>query len=164
MVMKLKLQNVFLLLLIIPLVVIEAKAKDVRNCLVIWTKNGNQVAYALKEKPTITFNEKEMRIIGNTINVTYSLDQFARYTYENKETDGIKSIYTDKIMGKYDGENLFFPSLKSNSIVSIYTIRGVIILKKIIQEDGEYEFSLSSLKEGIYLVNVNGITFKIEKK
>ena len=66
MVMKLKLQNVFLLLLIIPLVVIEAKAKDVRNCLVIWTKNGNQVAYALKEKPTITFNEKEMRIIGNT--------------------------------------------------------------------------------------------------
>ena len=81
-----------------------------------------------------------------------------------KETDGIKSIYTDKIMGKYDGENLFFPSLKSNSIVSIYTIRGVIILKKIIQEDGEYVFSLSSLKEGIYLVNVNGITFKIEKK
>lgn len=132
--------------------------------LIVWTKNGEQVGYALDKRPILTFAENEMTIRGEGFDVTYSLESFVRYTYDDQEPTAIKDIRTDKMIAKFEGESLIFPSLKANSTVSVYTLNGTQIFKKTIHEDGEYAFPISTLRTGVYLVNVNGQTYKIMKK
>ena len=40
----------------------------------------------------------------------------------------------------------------------------MLVINKSINTDGEYALPLSSLSQGVYVVNVNGKTFKIVKK
>lgn len=132
--------------------------------LVVWTKSGEQAGYALNKRPVLKFSETEMIISGEGIDVIYALDDFARYTYNDQEPTTIKDIRTDEAKAKFDGESLIFPSLKANSTISVYTLNGVQIFKKTIRKDGEYAFPLSALRTGVYLVNVNGIAYKIMKR
>ena len=105
-----------------------------------------------------------MIISGEDIDVIYALDNFARYTYSDQEPTVIKDIRTDEAKARFEGESLIFPSLKANNTISVYTLNGVQIIKKTVHEDGEYAFPLSALRKGVYLVNVNGLTYKIAKK
>ena len=62
------------------------------------------------------------------------------------------------------GESLLFPALKANSTVSVYSLNGTLVFKKTIHQNGEYAFPLSNLNAGVYMVNVNGLTYKIMKR
>ena len=132
--------------------------------LVVWTKNGEQAGYALNKRPVLKFTETEMIISGEDIDIIYALDNFARYTYSDQKPTAIKDIRTDEAKARFDGERLIFPSLKANSTISVYTLNGVQIIKKTVHEDGEYAFPLSALRKGVYLINVNDLTYKIAKK
>ena len=48
--------------------------------------------------------------------------------------------------------------------MSVYSLNGSLVFKKTVYHNGEYAFPLSNLNTGIYLVNVNGIIYKIQKK
>lgn len=133
--------------------------------LVLWTKNGLVVAFALSKKPKITFTETDLQITGEDFDVTYPLDKMVRYTYETEDdATAIKDIQTEEVSFKLTGESLLFPILKANSTVSVYSLDGMLIFKKTVSQDGEYAFPLSNLNTGVYLVSVNGLTYKIVKK
>ena len=133
--------------------------------LVVWAKDGSKVAFALSKKPKITFTEADLQIMGQGIDVSYELDNLMRFTYDivNDETV-FKDIQTENVNFNLTGESLLFPELKANSTVSIYSINGTLIFSKIVHEAGEYSFPLSNLNVGVYLVSVNGLTYKIMKK
>lgn len=148
-----------LLLLFFSLV---AMAENVQTQLVVWTKDGNKVAFALEEKPKITFTETELVITTNKDN-HYALENMAKFTYEQIPA-GIKNLLDDNQAFLLDGESLLFPSLKANSTVSVFTLNGTTIFKKTVKSDGEYAFPLVHLQTGVYMVSVNGLTYKIVKR
>lgn len=164
--MKVRLLRFTMLILAVLISTTKAWADDAQAnlYLIVWTKSGQQVGYALDKRPVLTFTDTEMKIKGEGFDVVYALENFLRYTYNDHEPTAIKDIRTDKVMGKFEGESLVFPSLKANSTISVYTPNGVQIFKKTVHEDGEYAFPLSALKAGTYLVNVNGQTYKIMKR
>lgn len=139
-------------------------AEEVKTHVVLWAKDGTKVAYALVEKPKITFTETSLVIIAKDGEVNYPLDNMSRITYESSDISAIRNIITDELLIKMDGDYLLFPSLSANSVVSIHSLKGQQILKKIIQKAGEYSFPLSNLSAGVYMVTVNGLTYKILKK
>ena len=130
--------------------------------LVIWAKDGTQVAYALAEKPKVTFTETDLVITANGVEVNYSLENMTRFTYEYNTVTNITNLQTDG--SSFYGESLLFPDLKANSSVSVYALNGTLILKKTVRQKGEYAFPLSNLNAGVYMVNVNGLTYKIVKR
>lgn len=141
------------------------KAGEVsRELLVVWTNDGGKTAYALSKRPVLRFTDTEMLITGEGIEATYPLDQFVRYTYESSDFTGIRDLNTEEGYGTVSGDYLLFPSLKAHSSVSIYALNGRLILQKTIKADGEYAFPLASLPVGIYVVKVNGLTYKITKQ
>ena len=83
---------------------------------------------------------------------------------EATEIKGVADLQTEASPFKFDGSVLFFPALKANSTVSVYTLNGTLVFKKTVHQNGEYAFPLSNLNAGIYMVNVNGLTYKIVKK
>lgn len=135
-----------------------------RDVLVVWTNDGGKTAYALSNRPVLRFTDTEMLITGESIEATYPLDQFVRYTYESSDFTGIRDLTTEEGYGTVSGDYLLFPSLKANSTVSIYALSGRLILQKTIKADGEYAFPLASLPTGVYVVKVNGLTYKITKQ
>ena len=143
---------------------IFAKAENNPTNLVVWAKDGTKVAYALAEKPKVTFTEKDLVITANGVEVKYNLENMARFTYEDNTTTAIINLQTDESSFKLTGESLLFPALKANSTVYVYSPNGTLVFKKTVLQNGEYAFPLSNLNAGVYIVNVNGLTYKIVKR
>lgn len=138
-------------------------AKEPITRLVIWSKDGTKVVYALAEKPKMTFVENELVVKTNNIEVNYNLDNMSRFTYDSGDITGITNLKTERPFS-IQGEALIFPTLSANSTISIYSLNGSIVFKKKVRNIGEYAFPLSSIAAGIYMVNVNGLTYKIVKR
>ncbi|MBR3983565.1 MAG: hypothetical protein IKJ92_01245 [Bacteroidaceae bacterium] len=141
-----------------------AMAQSEQTQLIVWAKNGTKVAYALNEKPQITFTQEDMVITVGNVEVNYDMENLARFTYVTNGNTAIRNLQTDESIFNFDGEQLIFPELKTNDIVSIYTIGGALVLRKEVSKEGKYGLSLSELIPGAYMVNVNGLTYKIVKK
>ena len=156
-------KKIFLLLLL-PLFSMMAVADEAINSLVVWAKDGTKVAYALADKPKVTFTGTDLVITSNGIEVNYALENMVRFTYEDFSQTGITNLKNGEISFKLNGEALLFTSLKANSTVSLYSANGTLVFKQIVRKDGEYSFPISNLKTGVYIVNVNGLTYKIMKK
>ena len=139
-------------------------AEESKTLLVVRAKDGTQVAYALADKPKVTFTLSDLVITTKGVEVNYSLDNMVSFTYEANETSYITNLQTDDTLFKLDGEYLLFPALKSNSTVSVFSIKGTIVFKRTLRENGEYAFPLSDLNAGVYIINVNGLSYKIMKK
>lgn len=144
---------------------IFAKAENNPINFVVWAKDGTKVAYALAEKPKVTFTETDLVITTKDVEVNYSLENMARFTYEkDNSTTAITNIQTDESPFKLNEGTLLFPSLNANSTVSVYSLNGTLVFKKTVHQNGEYGFNLSNLNAGVYMVNVNGLTYKIVKR
>ena len=152
-----------ILFLLLPLLSMMVMANEPITQLVIWAKDGTKVAYALAEKPKLTFTESELVVKTDNIEVTYDLEQMLRFTYESGSVTGMTDLRTESTFS-IQNEALVFPALSANSTVSVYSLNGSLVFKKTIRTAGEYAFPLSGLNTGVYLVNVNGITYKILKK
>lgn len=153
-----------LLTILLSLVYLSAMADEPKTHLVVWAKDGTKVAYALAEQPKITFTETDLVIKTNGIEVNYVLDKMARLTYESGEETAIRNLKSDEVFFKLDGESLLFPNLKANSTVSLHALNGALVFRRTIQADGVYSFPLSNLNAGVYIVTVNGLTYKIVKR
>lgn len=138
-------------------------AQPKQTQLVIWSTNGTKVAYALNEKPKVTFEQENLVITVGGVEINYDIVNLARFTYVASDNTAIRDLKTDKSIFNFDGEQLIFPDLKTDDIVSIYTVGGSLVLRKELSEDGEYGLSLSNLASGTYMVEVNGLTYKIVK-
>ena len=133
--------------------------------LVVWKKDGSKAAFALTEKPTVTFSENSLMINTSTVSVSYDLEDMAKFTYEDSAEEGIKNIENDKESSfKFDGEMLLFLSLMAGSKVAIHNLGGVLVFSRTIEVAGDYSFPISHLDKGVYVVSVDGLTYKIVKR
>ena len=143
---------------------ISAIAEDEKTHLVVWAKDGTKVAYALNEKPKVTFTETDLIISTKGVEVNYALDNMDRFTYETDNSTAIRNLKTDEVSFKQDGESLLFLNLGANSTIFLHTLNGTSVFSKTVSMAGEYSFPLSNLNAGVYLVTVNGLTYKILKR
>jgi len=153
-----------ILLMLLSFSSLSTMADEPKTQLVVWAKDGTKVAYALAEKPKITFTETNLVIAAQGVEVNYMLENMARFTYESNTATAITNLKTGKASVRLDGESLLFPSLSANSTVSLHALNGTLIFNKTVQAAGEYSFPLSNLNAGVYVVSVNGLTYKIMKR
>lgn len=132
--------------------------------LILSLKDGNEVEFALSDHPKITFSETEIWITCKGIEVSFDLDNFNYYWFYPTPNTGIIDLPSDESLFSLEGESLLFPSLKANSTVTIYSTNGQLVFQKTVLQDGEYAFPISALQTGIYLINVNGSTYKFMKR
>ena len=160
------LPKVLLLLLGITFA-LGANAED-HYRLLVWEKSGNIVgSFELSSTPMVTFTETDMVVtttIGDVYYHNYDLPDMWKLTYEEYEPTGVKNILADANAMNFDGNSIIFPALEAGSKIAVYSANGSMVLDKTVSCDGEYAFPLSNLSQGVYVVNVNGKTYKIVKK
>ncbi|MBR0432385.1 MAG: leucine-rich repeat domain-containing protein [Bacteroidaceae bacterium] len=131
---------------------------------VIWTKDGEKCVYLLKEEPKISFTQEELLIETATMSATYPLSEFRCITYkeddDNPLVTGIMDVEDGN--GRF-GESLSFVDMAEGTPVSIYSANGTLVSEFHLSASHR-TLSLSGLPQGIYLVKVNNMTYKIRKK
>lgn len=139
-------------------------ADNSKTQLYVWSKDGTKVAYSLSQNPKLTFTETEMVITGNNLEVIYPIAEMDRFAYKDEVTTLIFDLSTDERHLVMKEDYLLFPAIDCIREVSIYSLNGTKLLKKTLPAEGEYAYPFSNLSSGVYMVKVNGLTYKIVKK
>lgn len=156
--MKIKL---FLLLMLILTEIVNVYSEE-KTQLTIHSKDGTKVSYILCQQPKVSFSTKEIIVKSNDVDIIYEREEMAKFTYEKVDVQtGIINLSTGEKAFEILDNAIMFPQLKSNSIINIYSVSGNLIFHKEIPEGGEYMFPLTSIADGVYLVNINSLTYKI---
>lgn len=135
------------------------------NTLVVWAKDGTNVAYALEKLPQLEFGETTLSLTCGTEQVTYLFDNTDRITYTAVDYSGINSVkLEDKRLFVVGEQGIEFPIALEDRKVSLYDEGGKQCLSLVVRKGDTYTLPLSSLSTGVYIIKVNSSTCKIVKR
>ncbi len=146
-----------------------ASAKsECKWALELWTVNDvvpvNTLSFSDFE-PNVTFSDGQLVITTKYFDVVfYDLSDIRKITYKYDEGSGINDIIADKSLMQFVGNDIVFTTLKAGDRICVYAANGTQVMNKVVAGNGETLLSVSGLSQGIYMINVNGKTFKILKK
>ncbi len=155
-----RLQLLLLMLLALPI----AMLADSQNTLVVKLKNGAETTFFLKDKPNVTFEGTDLKVVSNKETVTFALSDVLRFTYVKKDASGIDETVVDPTEVSFEGGVLVISQLKQGASVDIYSLDGKLVRQLKAYRSGTYRLSLSELPTGLYLVKADNITYKIMKQ
>ncbi len=155
--------NKLLTLLFYLAIAIGAWANEVENTLVVKLKNGAETAFVLKDKPNVTFEGTDLKVITEKEIVTFALSDVLRFTYIKKDPSGIDEKVVDPTKVDYKDGVLVISQLKQGAFVGIYSLDGKLLRQLNAHHSGTYRLNLSELPKGVYLVKADNVTYKIMK-
>ena len=150
-----------LLLLMVLFATSLAKADD--KVLQVLLSDGQVVSINLNEEPRTTYKDGNLVITTTKNTISYPLEKVKRFTYVSASS-GIDTPQQLGVAFSKDGETLTFTGLKPHTKVTLYNVAGQL-LKTIDSKDSKkVVVSASQFPFGVYVVKVNGGTYKIMKR
>ncbi|MBP5798938.1 MAG: T9SS type A sorting domain-containing protein [Prevotella sp.] len=137
---------------------------DNLNTLIVKMKNGNETMFFLKDKPKVTFEGTDLKIVSDNKTVTIALSDVLRFGYAKKDPAGINETVIDPTDVSFQDGVLVISQLKVGASVCIYALDGKLLRQLTAQRSGTYRLSLSELPTGLYLVKADNVTYKITKQ
>ena len=155
-----RLQLLLLVLLAWPIGMLA----DNLNTLVVKMKNGAETAFFLKDKPNVTFEGTNLKVVSEKTTTTFALADVLRFTYVKRDPSGIDEQIVDPTEISYEDGVLVISQIKAGASVGVYALDGKLVRQLKAQRSGTYRLSLSELPTGLYLVKADNVTYKITKQ
>ena len=137
---------------------------DNLNTLVVKMKNGAETAFFLKDKPNVTFEGTNLKVVSEKTTTTFALADVLRFTYVKRDPSGIDEQIVDPTEISYEDGVLVISQIKAGASVGVYALDGKLVRQLKAQRAGTYRLSLSELPTGLYLVKADNVTYKITKQ
>ncbi len=146
----------------------DVNPQDVTH-LIIWNKDESYTAVALEERPVLLFDEDEMlvKVTTSKQELSFSLETVRKYTLDASDDQTMTEIAKPFMTGSqfsYKSNMLYFNGFKRNSVISIYSINGILVCQYKMGNDGMASISTADWKKGLYWIKTDSITYKILKK
>lgn len=139
-----------------------APPPDTDTSLVIWHKDGSKVIINLEEEPKITYVGKNVVIESSAI-VEYEFDAIRKMTYGLDSSMDIKRLGNPKGMPFInEGKTITFLPTDRDLRVKIVLINGIVFKDFIVKKGDSSSFHLDSFPTNVFMINVNGVTYKIK--
>lgn len=151
----------FLLLLLLALPI--GMLADNQNTLIVKTKDGAQTTFVLQDKPRVTFEGTDLKVVSEKETVAFALADVLRFEYVKKDALGIDEDVADPTGVSYQGGVLVISQLRQGASVAVYTLDGKLLRQLTASHSGTYRLNLSELPTGLYLVKADNVTYKITK-
>lgn len=151
----------FLLLLLLALPI--GMLADNQNTLIVKTKDGAQTTFVLQDKPRVTFEGTDLKVVSDKETVAFALADVLRFEYVKKDALGIDEDVVDPTGVSYQGGVLVISQLRQGASVAVYTLDGKLLRQLTASHSGTYRLNLSELPTGLYLVKADNVTYKITK-
>ena len=151
----------FLLILLLALPI--GMLADNQNTLIVKTKDGAQTTFVLQDKPRVTFEGTDLKVVSEKETVAFALADVLRFEYVKKDALGIDEDVVDPTGVSYQGGVLVISQLRQGASVAVYTLDGKLLRQLTASHSGTYRLNLSELPTGLYLVKADNVTYKITK-
>jgi len=151
----------FLIILLAVAAVFAAKADD--QFLQIWQADGQVAIINLDEQPITKYADGNLIITTTQTTITYPLEKVRKYTYVSV-VDGIEGQQVMNAVLSKDGETLTFTNMKPQTAIALYNVFGQLLHQVSTPQSGKAVISVATLPVGVYVVKVNGVTYKISKR
>ena len=120
--------------------------------------------FAVKDTPKITFTETDAVVITKNLRTVYKVDNLIRFTYEKSDATNIAKLRDNNYSFEITNNEIIFHALKGKDVFTLRTLEGKLISKTTVSQNGTHTFSLSNLETGVYIVQLNNLSYKIFKR
>ena len=136
-----------------------------QDYLAVWHKDGSKVLFKLSEKPKVTYGDSLVTIQASTT-VEYAFQSIQKMTFESEEVVGIEEldVKTGQQPFSSDGKTICFMPANGDLRVRVVTMSGMVVKDFVVRKGERQSFSFQSLTPGVYMMNVNGVTYKIKTR
>ena len=132
--------------------------------LVVWHKDGSKVLFSLAETPKVVYSDSLVTIQAATT-VEYAFQAIRKMTFENEEVVGIRELKVQPEQPfSSDGKTVTFLPSGSDLHVRVVSMNGLVVKDFVVRQGERSSLSFQSFPAGVYLMNVNGITYKIKTR
>ena len=131
--------------------------------LVVWLSDGEKVYFDLNDNPQTSFSESGVSIETNMLKISYPFNNIIKYTYEDSSTD-IVDLKANEMRVYMNENGLVFDNIKHGTLINIVTIDGKIIDTLKVDNGKNFTITLNKYTNGVYLIKINNITYKILKQ
>ncbi len=140
-----------------------AQKKDVLG---IFMKDGTSVYFLLEEKPLITFENTDVKVVSSADEAVLERSQVDRFEFVNEIPTAIEDVEEEVNREKCELTHnaIYLSGLAPGCKVQLFSIGGQSILATSANGDGTATITIDSLPAGIYLVNYNENTIKFIKQ
>ena len=133
---------------------------------------GGTVGYKLSEKPQVRLLGEETTVTSSRGVATFETFKIWKFTLTAGSSDpvGIKETLAplqpeaQPSINREGGDALVFSGCRPGELVRVYTTGGRLVSQYRIDNDGSLILSLSSWKQGLYIVKAGSANIKIMKK
>lgn len=135
------------------------------SALKIHCKSGEAVTVLLGERPQVTFSNNDLVLTTQTNVVCYPADEVLKFTYLNEDEviTGISQAHSSGSVFSFADEGLQVKHLAPESVVSVYTVDGKLLLSAQTDAQGSATLQLPEVAGGVYVVKTPSVTFKLRK-
>lgn len=142
-------------------ITVTDKQQDLGPGMVVWHKDGSKVVFSLSETPKITYTGEKV-VIKAASTIEYDFQSIKKITYNLDELTRIKETnITKKIPFTSNGECITFLPSECDLQVKVVNLNGKVIKSFVVPKDDTASFFLNAFPASVYLIVVNGVTYKI---
>lgn len=153
-----------ILMALIWIGVIHTQAQ--RPAMVVTETNGKQTIYCLDERPRTSFSGKNLIITTRKTDVIYPLSRVRTFTLTEVEGDPL-SIRPGAAMERptvvFENPYVILRHFAASLPVRVYDVAGTLLHTLHTDANGAATLDLSGQQTGVYLIETDGITYKIRK-
>ncbi len=132
--------------------------------LVVWFKDGRKTGYDLVERPKTFFVDNKLEIRTAYITATYPLQNVQKYTFEDLANDVQHPLDDQHTLVRQQGNRLLLENLPAGTPVLVYDANGKLLSRLTAEQQALTDVSLDSYPNGVYLIKVGDVSYKIVKQ
>ena len=122
--------------------------------------DGQTHTINLNQEPVATYNDGNLIITTLTTTITYPLETVRKFVYFSG-TEGIQNIKGEKFEISRDGKFLTFSGTEKDADAFMFTVSGQLLKRIHIPANTSTCLSLADMPFGVYIIKVDGVTYKI---
>lgn len=142
----------------------EPQGSEPESSLIVWHSNGTITKFALDDEPVTTYSNGNLTITTNSTTLSLPLEEVSRYTYQINTSTAISNALKTIQKVQLDGDKIMFSQLTKDTDIKVYSTSGLLVNTIQAKAGQTTSVSLNSLPQGVYIVKLNGVTYKFLKK
>lgn len=130
--------------------------------LIVELKNGSYLLYHLTEYPMITYTDADMVVFTtSSVSDEYQFSTIKTMKYKQDDSNSIQSVASnDKLFISNRNSITFIPKGKDMN-VNVVSVNGVVVKQFTVRCGKETTLPFDTLAPGAYIININGVSHKI---
>lgn len=130
---------------------------------IVWQRNGTSIEFSYDARPQISYNGNNLVLTTTDNVISYSLSQVRKVTFDYDQTEGTEQVATPTSFRIQDGRIVVSGS-ESDALLHIYRMDGSQLGTYRLDGSGGTTIDISIYPPSTYLLKVENITYKFQKR